>query len=876
MKPQQPQQPQPFQPPTQATRLLRWFLRDDLKEDVCGDLLEQYLDDCERRSPAYARRRYWYQVLSYARPFAIRKKKIRTQTNPFIMYRSYLISAIRNMVKNKLHASINIAGLTIGMAVAIIIGLWIYDEVTFEKDFPNYSTTARVIQNVTNNGAIDTWWSTPWPLAEELRTHYGDDFRHIVLTSGEYDNLLSYDSLHLGRTGTFAEPGFVDVFSLRITQGTNDLKDARILLSASTAKAFFADADPVGKVMTIDKQLTVTVGGVFEDMPDHSDMRNIQFVAPWQLLYDGTEWMRTMQDPWRPNAFTTYVQIKDNTSFEAASERIRDAKLKKVSAALALKKPQLFLLPMRDWHLRAEFENGVQTGGRIQYVWMFGIVGAFVLLMACINFMNLSTARSEKRAKEIGIRKAVGSLKSQLVSQFLSESVLTAVLCFVLALLLVQLSLPWFNPVADKQMALPWTNLPMMGIAFGFMVVIGLIAGSYPALYLSSIRSERALKGSYKASRSAGASRKVLVVGQFTISVTLIICTAIVFLQIQFAKDRPAGYNKAGLVVLHIGSPQIHTHFDALKQELEKQGAIADMAEASAPTTATWSSSSVFDWQGKDPDLSVDFPVMGVSYDYGKTIGWEIKEGRDFSREFRSDTVAAILNEAAARYIGFEKPTEEQIIWYQQPYKIVGVVKDMIIRSPFESVKPVIYFLSTEQENVLIARLNPHIATSKAIGLIEQELKKYDAEMPFSYEFTDDAYGQKFGAELRIGKLASIFTTLAIFISCLGVFGLSSFMAEQRTKEIGVRKVLGASLTQLWLLMSKDFMLLVVLSCIIAVPVAYWLVSSWLEGYYYRIDLPWWTFIAAAAGTILITLITVSWHTLHAATVNPVRSLRTE
>jgi putative ABC transport system permease protein len=793
------------------------------------------------------------------------------------MYKSYFITAFRNMVKNKLHAFINIAGLSVGMAVAIIIGLWMKDELSYEKNFENHDRIARVIQNVTNNGEISTWWSIPWPLGDELRKNYGGNFSHVSLAT-DANALLSIGDKNISRSGIFAEPDFTELFTLKMLKGKRDaIKDpSSLLISASTAKTYFGDTDPLGQIITIDQRMTVHVAGVYEDIPMQSELNYVHFIAAWDLLFNATEWMKNMQNPWRPNAFSLFVGLADHATFESASANIKDAKLKKVNKELAKKKPELFLFPMKDWHLRSEFKNGENVGGRIQYVWLFGIVGVVVVLMACINFMNLSTARSEKRAKEVGIRKAVGSYRWQLIAQFFSESILTSIISFALALLFVQLSIPVFNQLSDKQLALPWGSPTLWLAGFSFCILIGFIAGSYPALYLSSITPGSVLKGVFKAGRGASLPRRVLVVIQFTVSIVLIIGTAIVFRQIQFAKERPIGYEANGLVTVFLSSVEIGKHFDVIKNELINAGAIVEMATADSPPTENWGSTSGIEWDGKDPDLSVDFQRVGISHDYGKTIGWEIVQGRDFSRDLATDSSALIINESAMRYMQLENPIGATIRWFQQPYRVVGVVADVLVRSPYQPVAPMLFVLTADDRNVVLLRIDPRSSASGAIAKIESVFKKYSPDKPFNYQFTDEVYARKFGNEERVGKLAGIFTSLAIFISCLGIFGLSSFVAERRTKEIGVRKVMGASVFDLWRLISREFVVLVIFSCVIAIPIAYQVLSSWLEGYEYHIDIPLWIFFAAAVGTLLITLITVSWHTVNAARVNPVKSLRTE
>ncbi len=864
-------------PPRIPYRLLAFFLRNDLLEDVSGDLEEKYITMRKSRSRAQADLHYWYEVLHYVRPFAIRKFHVQP-SNAYPMYKSYLLTAFRSMTKNKIHAFINIVGLSIGMAVAMIIGLWIYDELSYERNFDNHAITARVIQNVTNNGETDTWWTVPYPLADELRKNYGENFKYVALTSGLYDHLLTVGKNTLTRSGIFAEPDFTTLFTLKMIKGNRQaIKDpSTILIAASTAQIYFGDGDPMGQVIVIDKETTVHVGGVYEDIPEQSTFGGMKFVAAWDLLYSESNWIKNMTDPWRPNAFCVYVGVADNFTFDQVSRNIKDAKLRKVSAFLAKMKPELFLLPMDDWHLRAEFREGKYVGGRIQYVWLFGVVGVFVVLMACINFMNLSTARSEKRAKEVGIRKAIGSVRSQLMGQFFSESILIAFLSFIIAVILVQVALPVFNEFAGKHMSLSWSSWSMWLVALSFCVAIGIVAGSYPALYLSSIKPSRALKGVFKASRAAGSPRKVLVVVQFTVSVALICGTWIVFKQIQFAKDRPIGYSTSGLIAIPLNGPTVHDHFDVIRNELIGLRAIEEMGEADAPTTDTWSSSSAFDWDGKDPDLSVDFSTMGISYDYGKTIGWHVIEGRDFSREFLSDTVGVIVNRAAIKYIGLKEPIGSTIRWSGQPFTILGVIDDIVVGSPYEPVKPLFYFLSRDGANFALIRLSREASAAQSIAVVEKVFKRHNPEQPFDYQFMDESYGRKFGNEERVGKLAGVFTALAIFISCLGIFGLSSFVAEQRTKEIGVRKVMGASILDVWRLISKEFLILVSLSCVAAVPLAYFVLSSWLSKFQYHMEVSVWVFAGASVFTILITIVTVSWHTLAAASANPVKSLRSE
>jgi len=793
------------------------------------------------------------------------------------MIKNYFKVAWRNLIKNKVSSLINIGGLAVGMAVVILIGLWIYDEVSFDRYHKNYNRVAQVIQNVTNNGEVQTWFSVPYPLAAELRKNYGSDFKLVVMATGIYNHIIAYGDKKLTKNGAYFEAGGPELFSLKMIKGNRDaLKDpSSILLSASTAKAYFGDTDPINKMLKVDNQSTLKVAGIYEDLPKNTTLADLSFIAPWDRFASDNK-LNEMKEPWRPNFVNIYVQLTDMADIDKVSLKIKDEKLRHVTGQVAKKKPALFLHPMSKWHLYGEFKNGSNTGGRVQYVWLFGIIGVFVLLLACINFMNLSTARSEKRAREVGIRKAIGSLRSQLIYQFFNESLLCVAVAFILSLLFVQLSLSFFNEIADKQMSIPWTNAAFWLSTIGFCFITGIITGSYPAFYLSSFKPIKVLKGTFRVGRLAALPRKVLVVVQFSVSIILIIGTIVVYRQIQFAKNRPVGYNRNGLVFITMYSDKIHKHFEAIKTSLLNTGTIIQMAEAGSPPTGNAGSTSAIEWEGKDPNQSVDFPQNNVSYDYGETIGWQFAEGRDFSRSFLSDSAAVIVNETAVHFMGLKNPLASSIRYYGNSFKIIGVAKDMVVESPYSQPKPTVYFLSKDPSSIVLLKINPKMSARDAIDKIGSVFKSYAPELPFEYQFVDQDYAKKFGNEERIGTLASSFATLAIFISCLGLFGMASFMAEQRIKEIGVRKVLGATVFNLWQLLSKDFVLLVLIALLIASPVAWYFMHGWLQNYDYHADVAWWIFIITGAGAMTITLLTVSFQSIKAALANPVKSLRSE
>ncbi|MCL4642328.1 MAG: ABC transporter permease [Olivibacter sp.] len=793
------------------------------------------------------------------------------------MIKNYLKTAWRNLAKSKGYSAINIGGLAVGMAVVMLIGLWVYDELTFNTYHKNYDRIAQVMQHANFNGKIGTQTANPALMGPELRAKYGSDFKYVVQASWNFNPLLSIGDKRINQEGIYFEKDAPDMLSLHMLKGSRaGLHDPHsILLSASAAEALFGDEDPMGKTITLDRSQQVKVTGVYDDLPSNSSFANVKVILPWSLWLIQNPWASQMEQPWSSNFSQTFVQITEKGDMESISSKIKNVKMDNVRDEDQKAEWVVFLQPMSKWNLYNEFRNGVNTGGGIRYVRLFGLIGGFVLILACINFMNLATARSEKQAKEVGIRKTVGSHRWQLIGRFFAESYITVLIAFVLSLLLVVLFLPAFNEVAGKKIGLPWLNPIFWTASLVFVFITGLLAGSYPAFYLSSFQPLKVLKGAFKVGRFASVPRRVLVVIQFTVSVMLIIGTIIVYQQIQHAKARPVGYTKNGLVNLSFQN-ELRKHFEAFRTELKNSGAIEEMAGA-VPVTGVWNSNGGFEWEGKDPDLATDFPNNSVSYDFGKTIQWKIKAGRDFSRDMATDSSAFIINESAARFMGLEDPVGKTIRQGDDRFTVIGVVDDILQESPFFPVRPTFYHLDTYDAMVnIVLRLNPKQNPSQSISTIENIWKKYVDDVPFEYSFVDEAFGDKFKTEERIGKLSSYFAVLAIFISCLGLFGMASFVAEQRTKEIGIRKVLGASVANLLRLLSKEFVLLVTISCIIAVPVAWYYLGQWLSNYDYRVEISWLVFIAAAVLALIITLFTVGFQAIKAATANPVRSLRNE
>lgn len=882
--------------PRWATRLLHWFCPPHRAEEFEGDLDELFQQRVGELGLQRARWRYVRDVVSLLRPSLMK------QEEPFYpkptntdMIRNYLKIAFRNLARNKGYSAINIGGLTIGMGVAMLIGLWVYDELSCNSNFPSYDRIAQIRHVATepSTGVVRGSESKQIPVATALKTKYGQYFKHILIGFWPGNYTVAAGQKKYTQKGLFIEGGVIDMLSLQMVNGSRTaLNDPHsIILSKSVAEAIFGQTDPVGKLLKLDNRMDVTVTGVYADLPKNSTYGDLQFFAPWALWVSSNDWVKRSETDWGNSSFQIEVQIADNTSMEAVDAAIRDFYPKNVPPDLVADakayKIYMYLYPMRQWHLYSEFTDGRPSGGRITFVWLFGIVGGFVLLLACINFMNLSTARSGKRAKEVGIRKAVGSVKAQLVNQFLSESFLVVSLAFAGSLLLVVLALPWFNELADKAIAFPW-QMPVFWLAsFLFLVITALLAGLYPAFYLSSFQPIKVLKGSgsFRAGRLAALPRKALVVVQFTVSVVLIIGVLLVYKQIQYVKNKPVGYDRAGLLSIPMNDPNYKGKEEVIDRELMATGLVSQVAYSSSPLTSVWNNIGGFEWDNKPPKAESGFAVMDISANFGRMAGWQFVAGRDFSKAFVTDSAAVIINETAARYLGLKKRNGQWIVgtYVRQPdfhwkHQIIGVIKDMVMDSPFEPVKRSFYFLDATHKGAarLNIRLKPTVSAQDALARIETIIRQTVPSALFTYSFVDQDFAAKFSTEQRIGTLASVFAVLAIFISCLGIFGLASFVAEQRTKEIGVRKVLGASVLNLWGLLSKDFVVLVIIAVGIATPIAWYFLNNWLENYPYRTELSWWIFAVSGAGALLITLLTVSFQSVKAALMNPVKSLRSE
>jgi putative ABC transport system permease protein len=784
------------------------------------------------------------------------------------MIKNYIKIALRKLVRNKAYSIINIGGLAAGMTVALLIGLWVYDELSFNSYFQNHKRLAQVMLNQTSGGVTYTGGTIATPLGDALRTKYAADLKAVSLASWIDSHLVSIGEKTVSSSGMWVQRDFPEMFSLAMIQGSpNVLKDpSTVLISQSLAKSLFGDGDPINKPLRIDNRLDMAVGGVYEDLPHNTTFYGSHIFLPW----DHKDNWRNSQTSWDNHCGELFVQLRDEANLEVTSEKIRNVPTPFITDV----KEEIMLHPMEKLHLYDEFENAKAAGGRIDLVWLIGVIGVFVLFLACINFMNLSTARSEKRSKEVGIRKTVGSLRAQLIGQFLSESIVVALIAFIFSIILSQLSLSFFNQLADKRISLPLDHPVFWLLALSFTLFTGIISGSYPAFYLSGFKPIKVLKGTFKAGRFASLPRKILVVTQFTVSITLIIGTLIVFRQIEFAKNRNPGFSRNGLITVWLNTPDLEKHREAIQNEVLQTNAVEHMALASQ-SPAHFSNNNGIDWRGKDPGLTVYFRNVDVTPEFGKTLGWKIGQGRDFIPNAAGDSASVIINETALKIMGLQEPLGEVIQYQNKNYNIVGVVEDIATQSPYRKNEPSIFF-TDGWKGLFIMRLNSSMPVREALAKIEPVFKKHNPDAPFGYSFVDVEYQRKFSNEQKIGSLAGFFAVLAVFISCLGLFGLASYVAEQRTKEIGIRKVLGASVLNLWKMLSKDFVAVVIIACAISTPISFIFMNDWLQNFEYRAPISWTMFAMVSVGTLVITLLTVSFQAITAAVANPIRSLRTE
>ncbi|HEY4111882.1 ABC transporter permease [Puia sp.] len=790
------------------------------------------------------------------------------------MLKNYFQTAWRNIIRSKGYSALNILGLAIGMAVTLLIGLWVYNEYSYDRFLPEYQQVYQVKSNYNMDGNPDTENSTPTKLAEVLRTEF-PGIEYVSETDWFGDHGLKVADKKLFIDGGQVQSDFLKIFQFALLAGNANtvLKDPySIVLTESTARALFGNEDPLSKTVRFDNKNDLKVTGILKDLPANSSFQ-VHYLVPFSYYEQITPWVKHMRSlPFGSgNAFQQFVKLKPGVSWAQIAPKIKD--IEKRENDPNARTTEVILQPMKNWHLYTEYRSGREAGGFIEYVRLFGIIGLFVLAIACINFVNLTTARSEKRAREVGIRKAIGSERKDLVVQFLTESFVLVFLSFLLSIALVQLALPAFNILTKNQIHIPYSNGLFWLLMAGFLCVTALAAGSRPAFYLSSFQPVKVLKGALHVGKVATLPRKVLVVLQFSCSIALIISTMIVYQQIQHAKSRPTGYDLNRVMGTAMSEDLVH-NFDALKNELIGKGIAQSVTMASAPATGINLHDDISNWPGKKAGQRMTLGVVWVRKDYFKTLGMQMAQGVDF--DGIADKTTVILNEAAVKRLQLKQPLKQNLT-YDTTRTIIGVVKDALMISPFEPADPTLFVYDYEPApGVMMYRLSPQISTQEAIAKLGPIFNKYNPSVPFAYFFEDASYAAKFNMEMLVGNLSAVFAGLAILISCLGLFGLAAYMAEQRNKEIGIRKVLGASVSQIWLLLTRDFIFLVFISCLIASPIALYFLQGWLQKYDYRISIGPGVFVAAGTAAIVITLATISFQAIKAAIANPAETLKAE
>ncbi|MGC3945985.1 MAG: ABC transporter permease [Chryseolinea sp.] len=790
------------------------------------------------------------------------------------MFRNYFIITFRNLFKNGFYSFINIAGLSIGITCSILILLWVVDELSFDKFLPKADRLYQVWASAEFDGEQHYWTSVPLPTGEAMKPA-NNHIKRAAVTDWGYDHLLSVNNeeKRITKRGFYASDEFLDMFEFPMVKGnpTQVLNDPSVIvISESTARALFGDEDPIDKVIHIDNEKDVKVSGVFKDVPKNSSFQ-FDVLIPWKYREVNNPWIKENQTNWGNYSFQVFVELDDPKNADDAEKSIKGLLAEHGEKEM---KQAFFLYPMLRWRLFSNFENGQEVGGLNDYVQMFTVIAVFILVIACINFMNLATARSERRAREVGIRKSVGSRRAELIAQFIGESTVIAFLAFVVAVLAAQLLLPYYNQLVEKSLVIPYTRSEFWIASASLIVLTGLVSGSYPAFYLSSFEPVKVLKGKVSVGRGASTPRKILVTLQFGFSILLIIGTIVIYRQIQLVKNRELGYQQENLVAVNYNN-EIRKNYKPLKQELLATGVVEAVTRSNSAITEV-NSNNFVGWPGKPEDVRVIFTTITTEYDYTKTMGIKILEGRDFSEDFKSDSSAIIVNKAALDIMKLKDPIGTELDLWGKKRKLIGIVDNVLMDDPFLPVKPLFMIYHETWIDNMTVRLKKTENLPEALASIEKVFAKYAPAYPFEYKFADVEFQKKFTQINLTSKLASLFAGLTIVITGLGLFGLAAFTAEQRTKEIGIRKVLGATVPGLVGLMSKDFSKLVVLSFLASAPLAWWLLSKYLERYTIRTSIEWWVFPVTGLIALAFALSIVSTQALRAAHANPASSLRSE
>ncbi len=787
------------------------------------------------------------------------------------MFHNYLKIALRNLFRNSVYSFINIGGLAVGIACSLLILLWVWDEVSYDRFHKNADRLGQLMVNDHFTDKIATSPAVPLGSYENLKT-FDNRIKSTSIAHWPYKHLLKVGDKKIIKNGQFASHEFLSSFQFPLLKGdaADVLHDpTSIVINESIAKELFGDKDPINRFIQIDNKYELKVTGVLKDLPSNSTF-DFEFLAPWGI-YATQDWVKNNLNDWHDESFQVYVEVQEGTDIADLNSSLTKLIREKRGGG---DQTEMFIHPLTDWRLRSNFKDGKQIGGMIDYVKTFTTIALFILVIACINFMNLATARSERRAREVGIRKSIGSRRAELIGQFIGESILISALAFIAALVIVELLLPLYNNLVNKNLEIDFSSPYVWMFSLAFILITGFFAGSYPAFYLSSFNPVKVLKGNTQAGRSAVAPRKILVSLQFFFSIFLIVGTIVVYEQIQYVKNRDTGYDRENLMMV-TANEEMGKNFTTIEKELLASGVVKSLTVSSSPITEIYGN-NVLDWPGKPAEQSILFSRVVTGYNYTKTLGIKMAEGRDFSEDFKSDSSAMLLNKAAVDAMGLKNPVGAMIGLWDKKWKVVGVVEDVLMASPFREVQPGFFLLNPQWGEVVTMRIEKTNDFKATLSKIESVFKKNNPSYPFEYQFVDQQFEKKFSSINLIGTLASLFAFLAIFITCLGLFGLATFTAEQRTKEIGIRKVMGASTSSIVSLLSKDFTRLVIIGFVIAAPISWWVMNNYLDRWPYRIEISWWIIPIAGAVALLLTLMIVSSQAMRAASLNPSESLRSE
>lgn len=788
------------------------------------------------------------------------------------MLRNYLLVTFRNLRKNGAYSLINISGLALGITCSILIMLWVADESSYDKFLPKADRLYQVWVNAHFDGRINSWESVPLPTYEAMKTADAN-IAHALVTDWGGDHLVGVGEKRINRRAFYVSEEFLEMFEFPLIAGdaATVLDEPRsIVISESLGKALFNDEDPMGKIIRVDNEHDLTVTGILKDIPSNSSFQ-FDFLLTWKFRYQVSKWIRENTNNWGNYSFQVFVELNDPKNKDAVENGVRDM-IDKQGKDKEMKH-SLFLYPLLRWRLYSNFDDGVEQGGMSDYVQLFTIIAIFIIGIACINFMNLATARSERRAREVGIRKSVGSRRFELILQFVGESMIITLIAFVVAVVAAQLLLPAYNTLVAKKLFIDYASKEFWLYAAGIIIVTGLVAGSYPAFYLSGFQPVKVLKGKPTVGKGASLPRKILVTAQFGFSILLIISMFVIYNQIQLAKGRDIGYVQDRLITVPLND-DYHKNMRQIKLELLASGAVESVTRANSAITDI-NSNNFLGWPGKPDEQKVIFTTIVTEYDWAKTMGVKMIEGRDFSEDFKSDTLAICVNKAAIKVMGLKDPIGTELDLWGKKRKLIGVYDDVLMGSPYEEVKPMFAVLDDWWGSFSI-RLNKEQDLQASLKTVEDVFKKYGPAYPFDYQFVDVEFQKKFTTINLTSMLASLFAVLAIIITGLGLFGLASFTAEQRIKEIGIRKVLGASVSSLVNLISKDFSLMVIVAFMISAPLSWWAMTKYLERYTIRTEITWWVFPVTGAIALGFALIIVSTQALRAAHSNPVNALRSE